>query len=178
MKKTVVLDIDNCLADFEGEFCRKFGWKHRGFEKLEYRYPDMREEIEWFVQSPSTYRNLDVIELGVKIARFCENEGFEIHVVSSRPESTITDTCAWLKQNKIPFHYLSVENGSKLGRIERIAPVFAVDDLLRVVYGCSNMGIPSFLIAHPWNKREVLDGSIHRIRTFDEFLGKFTTYFD
>lgn len=174
----VVIDVDNTLADFEGAFCEKFGWEHRYFSKLEYRYSYKALEIGLFVNSPKTYETLDIIELGVQIARFCENENFDINVISSRPQSTEEITGLWLKQNKIPFHFLSTEDGSKIFRIRRANPLFVVDDMLDVCEQCANLGIPSFLIDHPWNQQRDLDGIIYRVKTFEDFLEKFTLYFD
>jgi len=178
MNKSMCLDLDGVVADFEGEFCKKFGWDNREFVKLEKRYPECREEIGWFSESSKTYRELDVLDVGIRIARFCENAGIDIHVVTSRPIYTTKVTGDWLKSNKVPFDYLSVTNGVKLGIIERINPLFIVDDLLSVVEPCANVGIPSFLIDHPWNQKDDLDGIIYRIKNFDEFLAKFTLYFD
>ena len=175
---SVILDIDGVIADFEGAFCNKFGWEYREFVKLEYRYPDRAEQINWFAASPQTYERLDIIETGIKIARFCENEGYDIRVISSRPMHMTRLTAEWLKLNRVPFSSLSLENGSKMGRIERVNPLFVVDDLLEVCEQCAELGIPSFLIDHPWNQKEDLDGIIYRIESFDEFLGAFTNYFD
>jgi len=174
----VVLDVDGVLADFEGAFCDKFGWQYRNMTKLEYRYPAKSYEIGTFSLASRTYEYLDIVELGVKIARFCENERFNIHVISSRPAYTERITGTWLKQNKIPFHFLSTENGSKTFRIERAKPLFVVDDLLSVCEECANIEIPSFLIDQPWNQKEDLDGIIYRIKTFDDFLFVFDNYFD
>jgi len=176
--RDIVLDLDGVCADFEGAFCKKFGWDNREFVKLERRYPECEEEIGWFSQASKTYRDLEVMDVGARIARFCENEKMDIHVVTSRPIYTTQTTGEWLKVNKIPFKYLSVTNGVKLGIIERINPLFIVDDLLNVVEPCASVGIPSFLIDHPWNQKEDLDGIIYRISSFDEFLAKYTAYFD
>ena len=176
--KDVILDCDGVLADFEGLFCRKFGWENRWFKSLEYRYPDSAYEIGLFSQASKTYEQLDVVDIGVKIARFCENAQFDIHVVSSRPEYTLQTTGTWLKRNKIPFHYLSVENGSKLSRIKGIGPMFVVDDLLEVCEQCAEVGIPSFLIDYPWNQKDSLDGIIYRITSFEDFLEILDKYFD
>lgn len=178
MSYNVCIDIDGVLADFERAFCENFGWENRWFVKLEYRYPEKGYEIGLFSGASKTYERLDVLELGVKIARFCENAGYNIHIVSSRPAYTEQVTGLWLKQNKIPFHFMSIENGSKMGRIERLAPLFVVDDLLEVCDVCAELGVPSFLIDHPWNQRDKLDGIIYRIKTFDEFMTNITKYFD
>lgn len=175
---SVVLDCDGVLFDFEGAFCERFGWENRHLYKLEERYPEYADNITLFSEITSTYERLDIVEMGVKIARFCENEGFDIHVISSRPLYTEQVTGASLKLNKIPFHFLSTENGSKIFRIKRANPLFVVDDMLSVCEECAEAGIPSFLVDQPWNQKDDLDGIIYRVKTFVEFLDKFTWYFD
>lgn len=175
---SVVLDIDGVLADFEGYFCYRFGWENRNLYKLEERYPKRVEEIEYFVQSPMTYSSLNLIELGAKIARFCENQGFEISIVSSRPKSAEDVTMKWLQRNKIPFNYVSVGYLNKFLVIERLNPLFIVDDLTSMVELCANYGIPSFLMAQDWNKKLDSNGIKYRIESFDEFLHIFDRYFD
>ena len=177
MSYPVVIDCDGVLADFEGSFCENFGWERRRFDKLEYRYPGRAEEIGWFVQSPMTYENLDIIDTGVKIARFCENAGFDIHIVTCRPKQTEISTGWWLKQNGIPFTSLSVHT-VKTGKIEMINPLFAVDDRLDVAEQLAEVGIPVFLLDWPWNQKDDLDGIIYRIETFDDFVTTFERYFD
>jgi uncharacterized HAD superfamily protein len=101
--------------------------------------------------------------------------------VSSRPSHVERITGLELKRNEISFHYLSVGDEwsqPKLGRISHICPLFVVDDLLSVVENCADLGIPSFLIDHPWNQKDDLDGIIYRIKTFDEFLYAYNSYFD
>lgn len=181
MRKDVVLDCDGVLFDFEGLFGKTFGWEKQDIVCLESRYPDKAYEIDLFVLSSKTYEQLDVLDLGVRIARFCENEKFRIHVVSSRPSHALQTTGVELKRNKIPMHYLSVDDewrSPKVGRIANIQPLFIVDDMLSVVEKCADLGIPAFLIDQPWNQKDDLDGIIYRVKTFDEFLSKFNLYFD
>jgi len=176
MKNAVVLDCDGTVFDFEGLFCKKFGWERRHFVNLEMRYPNKAYEIELFSLSSRTYEQLDIIEMGVKIARFCD-EIFDIHFVTNRPSHTTQVTGLALKSNKIPFKYLSVGENSKIRRIQRISPLFIVEDLLSVVEPCADLGISSFLIDSPWNQKDGLHPLIHRIKTFEEFLVLYTVYF-
>ena len=178
-KGRVVIDIDNVCADFEGSFCNKFGWENRDVVGLELRYPEHVEEIETFTWSPSTYEYLDVLDIGVRIARFCYTAGFDIYMVSSRPQDVEAITGRWLKQNKIPFHFMSVDSGSKFDRIHSIRPVFIVDDLFSVCARSADAGIPAFLIDHPWNQEDVgFHGIIYRVKKFSDFVEKFQNYFD
>ena len=178
-KGKVVIDIDGVLANFEGAFCEKFGWENRELVGLELRYPEHVEEIETFTWNPSTYEYLDILDIGVRIARFCYTALFDIYIVSSRPQEVEAISGRWLKQNKIPFHFMSVDSESKMARIRRINPVFIVDDLYSVCKDASDAGIPSFLIDHPWNQEnEGKYGIIYRVKKFSDFVEKYQNYFD
>jgi len=176
MCNRVVLDLDNVVFDFDGAFCKKFGWENRELVCLEHRYPDRADEIELFVQNPATYGKLDVLSLGTQIAKYCDENGMSTTFVSNRAMSAERITGIELKKNKIPFFSYSVGRESespKLARIAEIAPLFVVDDMLRVAEGCADISIPCFLVDQPWNFKENLHPLIYRITTFSEFLEKF-----
>jgi 5'(3')-deoxyribonucleotidase len=175
MRSSVVIDIDGVLADFEGAFCRKFGFNHREYVELERRYPLKAYEIDLFVNSPLTYANLDILPLGVEIAKWFYDNKFDIHLISSRPEQLLTKTAFWLKRNKIPFHFLQVGVQTKLGSVLRINPVVAIDDMLKFVLSYADFDIPSLLIDQPWNQEENLPLSVRRIKNFSDFLAAMDT---
>ena len=169
MNKSIVLDCDGVLADFEGAFCEEFGYNSRHLTPLEERYPEYKDDIELFVMSSATYENLDVLPTGVKIARWAESEGFDIYVVSSRPSYTAQVTGLWLKRNRIPFHFLEVGIYSKISEIIRIDPVLAVDDMLEVCWNCYRFQVYSMLMDSPWNQDKIPAVLSKRIRKFEDF---------
>ena len=59
--KTIVFDIDGVLADFEGAFCKKFGYSNRNFADLVARYPEKEQEILKFISDVSSYEDLEPI---------------------------------------------------------------------------------------------------------------------
>lgn len=169
MNKSVVLDIDGVLADFEGSFCEKFGYNGRHLVSLEERYPEYKDDVELFVMSSVTYERLDVLPLGVKIANWCEDQGFDIYILSSRPTYMTKTTGLWLKQNKIPFHFLQVGVHRKITEIIRIDPMFVIDDMYEVCHTCSNFNVYSMLFDHPWNQDENIEVLWRRIKNFQDF---------
>lgn len=169
MNKAAILDVDGVLADFEDAFCEKFGYNGRHLVNLEERYPEYKDEIEMFVMSSLTYESLDIIPLGVKIARWCEDNGFDIYIVSSRPAYTVKVTGLWLKQNKIPFHFLEVGVQPKINTIIRADPMFVVDDMLKVCEDCYRFNVYSVLFDQPWNQGEIPDVLVERIKDFRSF---------
>lgn len=172
MNKKACIDIDGVLADFEGAFCEKFGWESRHLVRFEDRYPDRADEIEAFVSSSKTYERLDILHLGVQIVKFLKHRGFDIHMVSSRPEYCSQVTGLWLKRNKIPFHFLSVGIFNKFGYYANQNPALVVEDMYDVAANCASFGISTFLIDQPWNF-SVNSWNIRRIKTFEKFLADF-----
>jgi len=169
MNKSICIDIDGVLADFEGAFCRKFGYDDRDVFRLEDRYPTHKDEIGLFVLSSATYEQLDVIPLGVKIARWCEEQDLEIYVLSSRPVHVTQVTGLWLKRNKVPFHFLELGVSSKIPEIVRIDPLFVIDDQASICQKCNDFQVYSMLFDQPWNRSNGLPNLIKRIRNFQDF---------
>jgi len=170
--KKVVFDIDGVLADFEKAFCKEFGWNNRHLVSLEERYPDKTKEIKEFIHNPSVYANLEFLELGGKMFQFFDNKAFNISLVSARPYYLAQCTWKWVRKHGVTLRTdINLSRADKIIRIEDIKPDFIIDDLLSVVEPVSDeLGIPSFLIDHPWNQKDNLAGNIHRIRDFSEFL--------
>lgn len=173
MDKIACLDIDGVLADFESAFAERFGWERRDLVELEERYPSKSYEIDLFVNSTRTYENLNIVQLGVDIANFLCRKGFDIHIVSSRPSYTSQISGLWLKQNKIPFHYLSVGITHKVGYYMSLHPSIVVEDMVDIAIGVGRFGVHSFLINQPWNENKWENGSVKRIRKFNEFLEEY-----
>lgn len=74
----------------------------------------------------------------------------EIHFVTSRLPSTMTATAEWLRQNGLadnPLHYC--EHRAKHLLAKKYAAV--VEDDYDQAVAFAQLGVPSFLIAHPWN---------------------------
>ena len=172
MNHHVILDCDGVLADFEKAFCERFGYDRRNFVNLQDRYPKLFDQIDLFVNFSPVYDRLDIIPVGYEISKWCEKQGFNIHIVSYRPDYTTQTTGAWLKRNKIPFKYLSIAQTSKVDRIININPLFVVEDILSTCLKCADLGIPSFLVDWPWNQSNNLPKLVKRVHNFQEFLEK------
>lgn len=175
----VVLDIDGVLANFEKAFCEKFGTNNRQLTSLEHRYPEIPEEvIRGFVESYKTYENLDIVETGYQIAKWCDLKGFKVHLVSSRPDWLYSTTEKWLNKNKISYECLTVGIKNKLGVISQLSPLFVVEDFLSTCASLSYLGIPSFLVDWPWNRLYNPDSKkVFRIKSFDDFIFKYEKMF-
>lgn len=172
MNKTVVLDVDGVLADFEGAVTEKFGDKDRHIVKLDQRFPDKAVEIADFVFNPLTYKDLGVLPFGKHIALWLEKAGYRIDVVSSRPPLAKGITKNWLIRNGIPFDSLWVDNSEdKTSVIGKIRPLFAVDDIGVIAERLAKLGIPCILIAQPYNITYIR--KYPRISKFSHFLYRY-----
>lgn len=171
MRKNICVDMDGVLSNFEKFFCQQFGYDRRDVVKLELRYPDMASGISIFTNSVQTYRNLEVIPLGLEIIKYIDSlDEYDICIVSSRPEYCLNETHAWLKKNQIPYMTLSC-GPDKIKRIMKLDPLFAVDDLGEVGQELRRIGVPTILVSSPWNKK--FEADFPRISEFPMFLWQF-----
>ena len=157
-KGTDLFDIDGVLADFEGEFCKRFGYDNRGMFDLERRYPYIDAEIiREFVANPFIYLDLWPIFGGKLLLEQCYERAYEIKLVTSRPIRVNYETLEWLEIYNIPYsgifhvqnkhHFILEYNSQNLH-----SPVkMLVDDNPRNLYGVKDLGIIPLCWEQPWN---------------------------
>lgn len=150
MNKQVVVDIDGVLADFEGAFVKTFGDDRRELESLEARYPSRSRSINEFVYDPHTYIHLEPIPLGLAIVDYLNDNGYDVHIVSSRPLDSQWVTRRWLKKWGIDFLSFVI-NPNKTAIIGLAQPLCAVDDLISVSRHLKPYNVPVLMMQHPWN---------------------------
>lgn len=149
--KTVVVDIDGVLADFELAFCERFGYDHRDKERLEERYPRNALAVSEFLDDPYVYEDLKPIELGLQVVDYLRTRGdVWITLVTARNPIMQTITKRWLQRNKVQYNSTSF-GSHKVGAISQINPICAIDDLLSVHNGLLGLNVPVLLIDQPWN---------------------------
>ena len=106
-KHTIAIDVDGVLADFEGEFCDRFGAENRHNSNLHARYPDIDPDIiNEFVASPDTYANSYPIFGGIHLCNKARELGFYILLITSRPKTTAEVTRRWLEGYEVPYNDL------------------------------------------------------------------------
>lgn len=107
MNKLVVFDIDNCLADFEGqmvEYLRELYGNDAVINRDIYRLSERFDGEEMilsdaldFVLDQNSYYGLPVIEPMVEFASLLEEQGVVLYL-SSRPALAYNTTIRWLKK--------------------------------------------------------------------------------
>jgi hypothetical protein len=170
MNKTVVVDIDGVLADFEWAFCQEFGNERRELVSLQSRYPNKARKITEFINDGFVYKDLEPIQLGLDICDYLNREGFDVSIVTARPFGFESLTRDWLKRHGVNFTSF-VSDTSKTGRIALMKPICAVDDLFSVHKALLLHNIPTIVVAQPWNK--YIWEKMLRIRDLPEFIQTF-----
>lgn len=161
-KLDVVFDVDGCLADFEMEFCERFGYRHREYVNLHKRYPEHTDQITKFIEDRNTYVDLRPVPVGMDIVRWLgrRTHAFgvyapraNIEIVSARPYRMAEITKQWLRKNHVPYRTLTVQPDKENYILSR-QPDILVDDIIDVCsYIYSHMqSVTPVLIAHPWNE--------------------------
>lgn len=170
MNRTVVVDVDGVLADFEGAFCEEFGYDRRELVSLESRYPSQARKINAFLNDGFVYMNLEPLELGLEIVRYLNENDFDVSIVTARPFGLESVTRDWTKRYGVEYSSL-ISDHPKVGRISLIKPLCAVDDLYSVHTALLGHNIPTIIVAHPWNAYSGED--LRRVANISEFIYDF-----
>jgi 5'(3')-deoxyribonucleotidase len=168
--RKVVVDMDGVLADFEGEFCKEFGYDKRELVSLESRYPEHARKIVEFVNDGFVYRRLKPIQLGLDIVNYLNELYMDVIIITARPYYTEPVSRQWLNKNHISFCGF-YQDTSKTGRITLLKPLLAVDDLFSVHLKLLKHNIPTIVVAQPWNNYK--HENMRRISNLYEFSEQF-----
>lgn len=167
MNRTVVVDVDGVLADFEGAFCEEFGYERRELVSLESRYPAQARKINAFLNDGFVYKNLKPLERGLEIVHYLNENGFDVNIVTARPFGLESVTRDWMKRYGVRYSSI-ISDRPKIGRIALIKPLCAVDDLFSVHTALLGHNIPTILVAHPWNAYS--GENLRRIDNLGQFI--------
>jgi 5'(3')-deoxyribonucleotidase len=163
-KKTVVVDIDGVLADFEGRLDRtlsaKFGDRSRSDRSkytMEERYAKDLEVLKYaldFIADPNSYYGLDECEGGINFVETLMDDGYKVLYVSARNESAYSITRRWLtKHTTDPDIFLFCGVESKADFLKDFGEVdFAVDDSPVQIEKMKESGITAVVWHQPWNE--------------------------
>jgi len=174
VKQYAVVDIDGCLADFEGEFCERFGSENRHLVDLRWRYPNISPDlIDEFIESPETYRDLVPIFGGLYLVSSFRKAGYGIILMTSKPPAAYKVTEHWLKSYYI-FHDELIFTKDKRTAIDiwnkshqdgNIS--IMVDDLL-INFSLVPGNVNQYLWDQPWNSNGTINQQVPRLRYNEE----------
>jgi hypothetical protein len=123
--KTIAIDIDGVLADFEGEFCDKFGTANRELANLHKRYPKVDPDlIDEFINSPNSYKDLAPIFGGILLVNQARMKGWYILLLTSRPEYLAEVTKVWLEGYDIQYNdlWFTQDKAESISKYNRLYP--------------------------------------------------------
>jgi len=171
-KGAVAVDVDGVIADFESEFCDRFGYEHRDLYSLYERYPNVdRELIEEFVSSPSSYENLVPIFGGaIALLGILRARGHYILLMTSRSKKMAEVTREWLEGYEIQYNELWFTS-DKAGSIEEFNNMYPSRKVILLVDDCGKNveSLPSGVVGavwrQPWN-----EGYFPRMRYNSELM--------
>lgn len=111
MKNTIAIDIDGVIADFEEEFCDRFGSENRQYSRLSQRYPEIsRDLIDEFANNPNVYSDLRPIFGGILLCHQARERGMYILLITSRPKHLENVTRLWLERYAVSYNELIFSN--------------------------------------------------------------------
>lgn len=156
--KTLFVDIDGVVADFEGEFCERFGYDHRDYQNLHRRYPNVdRDIIDEFIQSSNTYQRLIPHFGGILLVNQAREDGFYVVLLTSRPKGTEEVTRLWLESYDVQYNELWFGRNKGLeiqdfNKMYPSRPVLALIDDIPSYFAQLPDGVLGIAWDQPWNK--------------------------
>lgn len=123
---------------------------------------------------PQVLKLLKPVDGAIDAIKLWYEKGYEIHIVTGRPPSTLKASQQWLVMHNIPHTSLTfVDKYSRydlnettplpvpLGELQSFGFCFAVEDSPSFVnYLVKTLGIPVALFDRPWNRNYVPEGAI------------------
>lgn len=170
--QTVLVDMDGVIADFESEFCDRFGYEHREMFNLSARYPEVDKSlIEELVASPYSYENLIPIFGGaVALLSNLRSRGFYTVIMTSRSKELAEVTREWLEGFEIQYNELWFAQ-NKAVAIQDFNQMYPSRKAFLLIDDCpANLGelpegVTGVAWEQPWN-----DGYFPRMRYNSELM--------
>ena len=159
-KNYVAVDIHGVLADFEQRFVEKFGNRHREYYNFYDRYPKLKSEIDEFMASPWSYKDIYPIFGGIRLVNELRSKGLGIILLSSCPDFAQEITRNWLNDYLISYDQVvfvpAEEKATYISNFNMMAPVH--QKIVALVDDCTNNflflpdGVVGITWEQPWNE--------------------------
>jgi hypothetical protein len=157
-RKTLAVDMDGVLADFETEVCEAFGYGNRHLESFEGRYPGVDKDlIAEYITDPYNYEKLLPIFGGILLLNEARARGYYTVILTSRPKHLAEVTREWLEGFEIQYHELWYASNKQIAvqEFNNMYPnrkIFAlVDDIKENLDGLPD-GVTGIAWEQPWNE--------------------------
>lgn len=187
--KIICCDLDDTLADTEKiVMCKAMEYNQKKLKKTnspnynilceDYYY--FADALEWtdceckafFRQYfPRIYGSIEPISKNIEVLHQFNNSGYEIHVVSSRPDTkkVYQITESWLKKYSIPYHKLIINTRDKAKYISKVKAIAFIDDSYKNCMNVAqNTNASVFLVNRWYNLRLEVPSFVERIDSFQK----------
>lgn len=193
-KKIIAVDIDEVLADFIAYFVE--------YHNLTYQTSYTKDKIFSFhLHEVFEVSKDEITERMIKFSEERHNakitlvpgakegidellkKGYELHLVTSRPEAIKPQTEEWIKKH-FPGKFTDLHHafnpnihpkGSKMKKWEickEISAGLLIEDFLPNALGCAENGIKVLLMDAPWNQVEDLPEGVVRVKSWKEIISR------
>lgn len=135
-------------------FYREWGWHDEKFVK----------ELRKFA-SDGGFAFEGPLPGSTELVRNLVRWGFEVHIITDRPEEARADTAWWVETFLPDYTSLTISRDKTLITKMTDGPFFALDDRVENVDTMRAAGIEAVLMDRPWNQH----GTGLRVKTLEEF---------
>lgn len=154
---TVFVDMDGVIADFESEFCDRFGYDNRFLYDLGSRYPNLDPDIICeFVESPSSYERIVPFFGGaVALLGALASRGVYVVILTSRHKKLAQVTREWAEGFNLQYNeiWFAQDKATAIQEFNQMYPkrtgVLLIDDSPLYLKECP---IQAIAWEQPWNE--------------------------
>lgn len=191
VQKKIAVDLDDVLGDWVTPYLVFYNQKFNTSYQKDDISPCVRGFLDFFPQGETTiiksineFYNTELVktmeplpEAKKSISKLKEM-GFELFVVTSRPNSCHKLTRHWIESH-FGNHFSNIhfadkalggKNGSKVETLHQLGIQYFVDDMLRFAYECKDSEIQVLLFDMPWNRITNLPSKITRVHSWPEIV--------
>ena len=200
MRDVIGLDLDSVLCNTEfalDKYLREelgvfLDWENEvdqyKVEELPRITSNQKKKIQEVMHNGALFKDLLPYDYSEHATKKLKNEGFDIVIITSRPENLKFMTMEWLRKYNIVYDTIYIVPGLLKYEVIRDLNVkaFVEDrfDLLEIIidrYKALDYGL--YIVNHPWNKREHHDQvvrvddvsqAVDKIVEYKKWLGYFT----
>jgi 5'-nucleotidase len=161
----LAVDVDGVLADHVPAVLSQLRAEHDEFTKAKSEMThwdeplpelntSLKPAIEAAESEPAFIRNMPPVEGAIKGATELADRGYELVIVTARPEAILPATHEWLEAHNIPHR--RKESLSTRNEMKTIADAeILIDDFPGHIRDFAADGKDAILFVQPWNKSEV-----------------------
>ncbi len=189
MKKAVLVDIDDTLADTQVkliEHANKMGGRQYTYHEMtrefrEKEVPEWADLVSDFLEQPELMEAVEPYADAIEAMKELHAAGYEIHIASSRKENLHSATVNWLAKHGLADYVDTIHgrfasqrgHAFKVESASKARAVAAFDDTLKVVQVLAKVVPTVYLIDRPWNQTKKLPANVVRSGSFADAVQSF-----